>query len=1117
MSNISVTTTQNVIEVTQTSGITVTTPEGQTINVEVPNSSVNVTNTTDDITITEVGITNTDQLIEGTTNLFFTNARARAAISLTTDDTSILDYNSTTGVFTWDTPTTTKIAEGTNQYFTQARARQSLSAGTGISYDNSTGVITNTSINTDTTYTIDAATATGGANLTLTGSDSSTDSVKFASGTNITISRTDANTITIDGTDTNTTYTQNASSTTGGANLNLVGSDSSTDTIKFASGTNITVSRTDANTITIDGSDLNTTYTIASASTSGGANLTLTGSDSSTDSVAYLGAGATTVTSTDANTVTITSTDTNTTYTQNASSTSGGANLNLVGSDSTTDSIKLASGTNVTVTRTDADTVTISSTDTNTTYTVDATATSGGANLNLTGSDSSTDSVAYLGSGATTITRTDANTITVSSTDTNTTYTQNISSTTGGANLNLVGSDSTTDTVKFANGTGVTVAYTDADTATISIGQSVGTGDSPSFAGGTFGNITVGVATDQTISTTSGDLILDSNSGTVSLNVPTITTDATTLTLFNTTATTVNAFGAATTVNIGTGNTSVLKGSNRSPFTSPTIAAFQGSTAPSRGLLLNNGNGASAALARNTLLIRTYPVSGSARGQILFEQARGTETTPAAVQTGDLMAEINATGYATNGYIVDYVTAVPALSYFTPTETWANTGGPYPTAGTVTNAGTGYILTLQPTATNLTAASRINVLAINPQTFAQRSDAFTWANGKTGTTQTMALDVSGNLTITSDLRVNGNDIKGGGGLTAINLSNTNSNLNLISNTIDISNSTGTGGAVFSMSGTGTTGGIYARMGDVNITQFESSWQSVFTPGFKYTGLASSSTLTNNGTAFEMSSRWKASAGTSTFDPPQTGWGIGAFQFSADNSTNNTSQILAGQIRCVASENWTSTAAGTRMTFDAIKSGTLSGIQVLDMSPTSTTFRSDAYNFQDSNNVDIPGGKIDYRRTFGAFNKVADVTAAAADTVYAFDWTNNTTTVVNTQGITISNTSRINFDAAGDYNVVIEMVGKNVDNADRTAYVWLAKNGTDIAETAIKLVLTKDTTTMLSKDWLVNGIAANDYLEVRFAVDTTVSGISLEYTAAQTTPYVRPSVPSATIFITPVGA
>jgi len=46
-------------------------------------------------------------------------------------------------------------------------------------------------------YSISATTATGGANLTLANTAGFTDSVKFASGTNITVSRTDANTITI--------------------------------------------------------------------------------------------------------------------------------------------------------------------------------------------------------------------------------------------------------------------------------------------------------------------------------------------------------------------------------------------------------------------------------------------------------------------------------------------------------------------------------------------------------------------------------------------------------------------------------------------------------------------------------------------------------------------------------------------------------------------------------------------------------------------------------------------------------------------------------------------------------------------------------------------------------
>jgi hypothetical protein len=47
------------------------------------------------------------------------------------------------------------------------------------------------------TYAISAETVSGGANLRLTGSDSSTDNVKFAAGSNVTISRTDVDTITI--------------------------------------------------------------------------------------------------------------------------------------------------------------------------------------------------------------------------------------------------------------------------------------------------------------------------------------------------------------------------------------------------------------------------------------------------------------------------------------------------------------------------------------------------------------------------------------------------------------------------------------------------------------------------------------------------------------------------------------------------------------------------------------------------------------------------------------------------------------------------------------------------------------------------------------------------------
>ena len=161
----------------------------------------------------------------------------------------------------------------------------------------------------------------------------------------------------------NTTYDLASSTLVGGANLTLVGSDGSTDTIKFLSGTNITVSSVDNSTILIStNADINTTYTINASTTTGGANFNLVSSDAVTDTIKFAGAGTTTVTRTSDSLITITSTDANTTYTQNASSTTGGANLNLVGSDSTIDPVKFTGTGSVTITRTDANTITVDST-----------------------------------------------------------------------------------------------------------------------------------------------------------------------------------------------------------------------------------------------------------------------------------------------------------------------------------------------------------------------------------------------------------------------------------------------------------------------------------------------------------------------------------------------------------------------------------------------------------------------------------------------------------------------------------------------------------------------------------------------------------------------------------
>ena len=101
----------------------------------------------------------------------------------------------------------------------------------------------------NTTYAISAETASGGANLRLTGSDASTDDVKIASGTGITVSRTDANTITV----TSTVSSGMTSFTVAGdTGTSQTVSDANTLTISGGTNLNSVASATDVLTINLD-------------------------------------------------------------------------------------------------------------------------------------------------------------------------------------------------------------------------------------------------------------------------------------------------------------------------------------------------------------------------------------------------------------------------------------------------------------------------------------------------------------------------------------------------------------------------------------------------------------------------------------------------------------------------------------------------------------------------------------------------------------------------------------------------------------------------------------------------------------------------------------------------
>ena len=319
----------------------------------------------------------------------------------------------------------------------------------------------------------------------------------------------------------------------------------------------------------------------------------------------------------------------------------------------------------------------------------------------------------------------------------------------------------------------------------------------PGGGGSTFGNITVGIVTDNTISTTTGDLVLDSSSNNVSVDADLIT-PLTTFNLINTTATTVNAFGDATTVNIGnsagnvivagdlqvTGN-DIKASDGNTAITLEPVASFnpntqivanlfkgdiRNATSESNGDIWQQGasgyRGISVDNSQNTAkrpgyILRGYSGGASApRVAFVGETARGTAASPVRLSTNDNMFELFATGYYDNGsgsagWMSDANIAPGMLMRARASENWLS----------ASNMGTEFQILLTPNGvTQTSGGGAYNFsLILNPTAGnSYRSDSHTFVTrsagaGGTNTTQ-LTIDSSGNVTVTGDLAVNGGDI-----------------------------------------------------------------------------------------------------------------------------------------------------------------------------------------------------------------------------------------------------------------------------------------------------------------------------------------------------------------------
>ena len=151
-----------------------------------------------------------------------------------------------------------------------------------------------------------------------------------------------------------------------------------------------------------------------------------------------------------------------------------------------------------------------------------------------------------------------------------------------------------------------------------------------------------------------------------------------------------------------------------------------------------------------------------------------------------------------------------------------------------------------------------------------------------------------------------------------------------------------------------------------------------------------------------------------------------------------------------------------------------------------------------------GGKY-INAPYGAFQDSTDQTAANTTTAYAITF--DTTDFSN--GVTLSNSSRLNVSQAGIYNLQFSIQFTNTTNASQDVDVWFRKNGTNIDKSNSRFGFAPRKGagdpyhTIAALNFFVN-LAANDYVQIMWR--PTDVDVRIEHYAASSTP-TRPAVPS----------
>lgn len=153
----------------------------------------------------------------------------------------------------------------------------------------------------------------------------------------------------------------------------------------------------------------------------------------------------------------------------------------------------------------------------------------------------------------------------------------------------------------------------------------------------------------------------------------------------------------------------------------------------------------------------------------------------------------------------------------------------------------------------------------------------------------------------------------------------------------------------------------------------------------------------------------------------------------------------------------------------------------------------------------PRGTKYLNAPYAEFEDQTDQVAANTTTAYAITF--DTTEISN--GITLSNSSRMNVAQAGIYNFNFTIQVKNTVNDSEDIDIWFRKNGTNIPNSNKRFGMSArksagDPSHLVAAMNFFVKLEANDYVEIVFRVSNV--GVSLEHFAASSSP-TRPAVPS----------